>query len=650
MPPAAPTLGTRGEVASGGQMRRFRHAPSLLGALALTLAVPAIAQEEPGDPPARVARVNLVEGNVSLAPAGSDQWVSDVINRPLAPGDRLWVDRDARAELHFGSTALRLGSNSGIEVVALGDSGAELKLSAGTLIVHLRELDANDSFALDTPAGVVNLEQAGLYRLDVADGSDHLAVAVQRGGATLHSNAQSFPVQDHQQGAFSGSELITAETGPLPAPDALDRWSAERDRREDGVPGVRYVSRDMTGYEDLDAYGSWQSDPSYGTVWQPTVGADWAPYQDGHWDWIAPWGWTWIDAQPWGFAPFHYGRWVYLGQRWGWCPGPRGPRPVYAPALVAFVGGAQLSLGLRFGFGSSVAWFPLGWNEVYVPAYHASPTYFRRLNVSNTFVSNAYINNTYINNNYINQTPAGTSSAPRFANARVPGAITAMSQQAFASSTRIAGNAVKLPASGVTGAEVTHGAPAIAPTAQSLGPARAPPPAAAAFAFARPGYTRTVPVARVPIGEEARRVAANGGRPLPVSALAGPPREARVPPAASVPPLRFTSPAAARPGPASGTRIYQPRAYADRPPYAGAAATRSAPVSEPRATQPSAGAAPERGGYDFAAPHTSARTLPEPAPRPRSEPQHVERLVPPERHASSAVSRARPANERTTHR
>ena len=72
----------------------------------------------------------------------------------------------------------------------------------------------------------------------------------------------------------------------------------------------------------------------------------WAPYQSGHWAYVAPWGYTWVDDSPWGFAPFHYGRWVWLHGGWGWIPPPRGGPTyvptVYAPALVAWVGGASL--------------------------------------------------------------------------------------------------------------------------------------------------------------------------------------------------------------------------------------------------------------------------------------------------------------------
>ena len=97
------------------------------------------------------------------------------------------------------------------------------------------------------------------------------------------------------------------------------RWTsttsgrATRDRAEDQSVSAQYVSRDMTGYEDLDRNGTWSDDPEYGHVWAPTnVASDWAPYRYGRWVWVEPYGWTWIDDAPWGFAPFHYGRWAYV--------------------------------------------------------------------------------------------------------------------------------------------------------------------------------------------------------------------------------------------------------------------------------------------------------------------------------------------------
>ena len=141
----------------------------------------------------------------------------------------------------------------------------------------------------------------------------------------------------------------------------------------------------MTGAEDLDRYGRWETAPEYGTVWIPTavVAADWAPYRHGRWAWSRHWGWTWVDDAPWGFAPFHYGRWVSWGGRWCWSPGPYVHRPVYAPALVGWVGGGSVSVGISVGHRPPpprFGWYPLAPREVYVPGYRHSPRYVHRVN------------------------------------------------------------------------------------------------------------------------------------------------------------------------------------------------------------------------------------------------------------------------------
>ncbi len=176
----------------------------------------------------------------------------------------------------------------------------------------------------------------------------------------------------------------TLTTGPL---SAISRKTAARARN--------YVSDEMTGYEDLDAYGTWTYQAGYGACWTPTgVAVDWAPYRMGHWVWIAPWGWTWVDDEPWGFAPFHYGRWAFVSSRWFWVPGRVFVRPVYAPALVAFVGGGGFHLSVGVG-GPGVAWFPLGPGEVYMPWYRTSRGYVNNVNITNTRVNITQVTNVY---------------------------------------------------------------------------------------------------------------------------------------------------------------------------------------------------------------------------------------------------------------
>ena len=232
-----------------------------------------------------------------------------------------------------------------------------------------------------------------------------------------------------------------------------------RDRRWDRSASARYVSPEVVGFADLDQYGTWRPAADYGHVWFPRdVPRDWAPYRYGHWSWVDPWGWTWIDDAPWGFAPFHYGRWATIGGRWGWIPGPVNVRPVYAPALVAFIGGDNFQFSISTGSTAGIGWFPLAPGEVYRPAYVASRDYVRNVNVSNTVVNTTVINNIY------NQTNV---TQVNYRNAQVGNAVTAVPATVFAQSQNVNRAAVAVSRDVVVRSRVTPVA-AVAPAAAGM--------------------------------------------------------------------------------------------------------------------------------------------------------------------------------------
>jgi len=306
-------------------------------------AMPQVAASQ-ADPPSRVARLSYVNGQVSFQPAGVDEWVAANANRPLTIGDRLWTDRGARAELHLGNAAVRLSSQTGFSFLNLDDNSVQMQLNQGTIQIRLRELNENEAIEVDTPNLAFSLLRPGVYRLEVSPDGDTTTVTVRSGEGEATGGGQAYTIHPREQATFSGIDSLTFNTSNAPPPDNFDHWNRSRDEREDRPHPQRYVSRQMVGYEDLDDYGSWRVVSGYGPVWVPAgVGPGWAPYRYGHWAWIEPWGWTWVDDAPWGFAPFHYGRWAFVGNGWVWVPGPLVARPVYAPALVVFVGGSPFN-------------------------------------------------------------------------------------------------------------------------------------------------------------------------------------------------------------------------------------------------------------------------------------------------------------------
>jgi hypothetical protein len=358
---------------------RFWRTLPWLGALfALWLAAAASAQE--ADPPGRVATLSFRQGGVVFAPQGEEDWTELPANRPLTSGDRLWSDQGARAELQLGSASIHLDGQSHLGVLELDERAAHFILQQGTANARVRELLQGENFEIGTPNIAFRALQPGDYRIDVDTGTQQTRVVVHSGmAAVFGEGGQSVQLGAGQQATFAGRYLAQVQ-GPAWRADGFDAWAAERNRAEDESQAARYLPRGVVGYAQLDPYGTWGQDPSYGAVWYPRVAvADWAPYRYGHWAWISPWGWTWIDDAPWGFAPFHYGRWTMIGPRWAWVPGRMMARPAYAPALVAFMGsGAQFSFSV--GSGPGVGWYPLAPGEAWWPAHRTSSRYVGRVN------------------------------------------------------------------------------------------------------------------------------------------------------------------------------------------------------------------------------------------------------------------------------
>jgi hypothetical protein len=101
-------------------------------------------------------------------------------------------------------------------------------------------------------------------------------------------------------------------------------------------------------YDALQDYGDWVLIEPYGFVFHPRVDfATFRPYQDGFWAPTDAWGWVWISAEPFGWATYHYGSWLWdRFQGWVWMPGiDWGPAWVSWEIAGGYAGWAPLSPG-----------------------------------------------------------------------------------------------------------------------------------------------------------------------------------------------------------------------------------------------------------------------------------------------------------------
>ncbi|RZL47745.1 MAG: hypothetical protein EOP00_11025, partial [Pedobacter sp.] len=159
-------------------------------------------------------------------------------------------------------------------------------------------------------------------------------------------------------------------------------------------------------YDELSPYGTWIQDPQYGYVWRPDVDQEeFRPYYtNGRWA-MTEYGNTWVSNYDWGWAPFHYGRWVYNRyNNWVWMPDT-----VWGPAWVSWRSGGgnygwaplgpSISIGINIGRGGyrvpDMCWNFIPYGNIYSYSYPRYNYGRNRVYIQNTVI----INNTYVRNN-----------------------------------------------------------------------------------------------------------------------------------------------------------------------------------------------------------------------------------------------------------
>jgi len=325
-------------------------------------APPPNAPDQEQGPAPGAARIGVINGEVSTMRGDSGEWVAAIVNAPVAPGDTVATAANSRAEVQLDfANVLRMDQNADVKIADLTQKHIQLQVANGIIdytVFNGTEADAE----IDTPNMAVRPLGEGVYRIQI-DADSQTELTVRKGRAEVSTPEGSTTVEKDQVIYVRGTDNPEYQIANAAPNDEWDRWNNDRDRAIEKAQSWQYANRYYTGAQDLDRYGQWENTPDYGYVWAPNVGPDWVPYYDGSWAWEPYWGWTWVSYEPWGWAPYHYGRWCWWGGRWAWWPGVGywGPRPIWAPAYVSFLGfgGRGFGFGLGFGFGS-IGWCPLG--------------------------------------------------------------------------------------------------------------------------------------------------------------------------------------------------------------------------------------------------------------------------------------------------
>jgi hypothetical protein len=414
---------------------------NLLGLALILTGISAFAQPQPqagADQNAQrgVARLSIVNGDVSVQRGDSDTRSAGAVNAPLMAGDVVAAGQGGRAEVQFdAANMVRLDSNSEVRLAELTAGRYQLQVGRGTVIFS-QVRDSRAQVEISIPQLAIRPKQKGAYRISVFD--DHAEITVRVGQAEIFTPSGTETLDPGKTMMVRGNssdpefQMVNAVEQ-----DDFDHWNAGRDQQLTRSLSSRRVSPDIYGTEDMDQSGRWVNTPDYGTVWTPTVGdPDWAPYRNGQWVWEDYYGWTWVSYDPWGWAPYHYGRWFFRGGiGWCWYPGPVFVPAVWSPALVAF-----------FGFGGvGFGWVPLGPFEMVHPWWGAG--FYGGVGFHGALIAHSDVYGAY-------------------RNARIAGGVTAVSEHDFANGRFT--NTMHVSSEQLRSASLVKGQVPIAPTSASL--------------------------------------------------------------------------------------------------------------------------------------------------------------------------------------
>jgi hypothetical protein len=361
-----------------GKFPRRRVRPVTTAAL-LLFALCSLALAD--DPIFRVARISLVEGEVSYqqgkdsGESGKD-WFDATPNMPLEEKDQLYSGSDGRAEIQLsGRNIVRISHDTNLRFTQFNSGAIQMAAPIGSVYFKIDSLDkrqfdvvdANDPgindpvyFEIDTPTVAVTFVKEGVYRINVRDDGSTEVIVRQGEAEVFNQGIGTVVVKKDRRIVVEGHDDLYKLSG-LENKDDWDRWNEARDSGLNSslasAGGSQYIPDAIPGSYELDNYGEWIDTEEYGRMWSPRgVDAEWAPYRDGYWRWFPTYGWTWVSYEPWGWTPYHYGRWAYVRDRWCWAPFinidiGRGFDWRWRPHHVAFFGwGGDYSRGYRDGY------------------------------------------------------------------------------------------------------------------------------------------------------------------------------------------------------------------------------------------------------------------------------------------------------------
>ena len=201
----------------------------ILATIALAIA-PLLAAAQEADTPGRVGRIAFIEGSAAVYQDPDQGWDKAYVNSPFTSENSVWTDPGSHVELRVGSTAVRLDETTQIDISRLDDDALDAFIPRGSVAVRVRHYDQAFNLRFDTPYARFTLRADGRYRIDVDPERMESRITVLTGDARVGSDSGNLRAGPGQTvrvfGGDSPSYVVEAAMR-----DPFDHWSVARDSR-----------------------------------------------------------------------------------------------------------------------------------------------------------------------------------------------------------------------------------------------------------------------------------------------------------------------------------------------------------------------------------------------------------------------------------
>src|SRR5467141_4033098 len=118
--------------------------------------------------PPGVARVSVIQGDVSVQRGDTGDWSAAALNQPLVGGDRISTGDRSKAELQLDhANILRLGNNAQAKIATVERTQIQVQVGQG-LAYYTVSKDSDTAVEIDTPnAAIRPTSREGVYRVEV---------------------------------------------------------------------------------------------------------------------------------------------------------------------------------------------------------------------------------------------------------------------------------------------------------------------------------------------------------------------------------------------------------------------------------------------------------------------------------------------------